>query len=350
MRSIFVPATGLLVLVACAGALGAGGSESSSAPVEAVGAAGPSTSDALPSWNDGPVKRAIVDFVSEVTKEGGASYVPPSDRIATFDNDGTLWVEQPVYTQVAFVVDRVRELAPQHPEWQEQQPFKAILAGDLEGALASGEKGLLELVMATHTGITAAEFTRIATDWIEESRHPKLGKLYTECVYAPQLELLDYLRDNEFKVFIVSGGGIEFMRPWTEEVYGIPAERVVGSSVMTEFRIQDGVPVLVRLPKLNFIDDKAGKPVGIHQHIGRRPILAFGNADADMQMIQYTKAGDGLRLGLFLHHTDAEREYAYDRGSHIGKLDKVLDMAEAQDWLVVDMKRDWKVVFPFQRE
>jgi hypothetical protein len=287
--------------------------------------------------------------VTEVTKEGGPNYVRPSARIATFDNDGTLWVEKPIYTQLTFAIDRVESLAPRNPEWKTKQPFKAVLEGDLERALASGQKGLLEIVMGTHAGMTAAEFTAIATDWIRKSKHPRFGRLYTECVYQPQLELLQYLRDNGFKTFIVSGGGIEFMRPWTEEVYGVPPEQVVGSSIVTEFQMRDGKPVLVRLPKLHFIDDKAGKPVGIHQHIGRRPILAFGNADADMQMIQYTKGGEGPRLGLFLHHTDAEREYAYDRKSHVGTLDKVLDKAKAEGWIIVDMKRDWKTVFPFQK-
>jgi len=302
--------------------------------------------DPLPSWNEGPVKRAIVQFVGAVTKEGGPDYVLPSERIATFDNDGTLWVEKPVYTQLAFVVDRVETLASQHPDWKTTQPFAAVLEGNLEKALASGDKGLLEMVMATHAGMTADRFTRIVTDWIQTSKHPRFKRLYTECVYQPQLELLQYLRDNGFKTFIVSGGGVEFMRPWTDEVYGVPPWQVVGSSIVTEFQIQDGKPALVRQPKVNFIDDKSGKPVGIYQHIGIRPILAFGNSDSDLQMIQYTKGGDGARLALFLHHTDAEREYAYDRKSHIGTLDKVLDMAPGQDWIIVDMKRDWSVVFP----
>jgi phosphoserine phosphatase len=305
--------------------------------------------DPLPSWNDGAAKQAIVRFVGEVTKQGGPSYVPPSERIATFDNDGTLWVEKPIYTQLVFAIDRVKELAPQHPEWKTTQPFQAVLEGDLKTALASGEKGLLELVMATHTGMTADEFTRIVSDWIATAKHPRFEHLYTQCVYQPQLELLQYLRDNGFATFIVSGGGIEFMRPWTDRVYGVPSAQVVGSSVVTEFQIRDGKPVLVRQSKVNFIDDKAGKPVGIYQHIGLRPILAFGNSDSDMQMIQYTKGGGGLRLGLFLHHTDADREYAYDRKSPVGTLDKVLDMASAQDWIIVDMKRDWKVVFPFEK-
>ena len=302
--------------------------------------------DPLPSWNEGPRKAAILDFVAAVTDEDGKDYVKPAARIATFDNDGTLWVEQPMYTQIAFMVDRVRELAPQHPEWERTQPFKALLEGDMKTVAAAGKKGILQIGMATHAGMTAEEFTGIVNRWIKKSKHPRFERLYTECVYLPQLELLAYLRDSGFKTFIVSGGGIEFMRPWTTEVYGIPPAQVVGSSVVTEFRIRKGKPVLVRQPKINFIDDKAGKPVGIYQHIGQRPILAFGNADADMQMIQYTKAGAGRRLGLFVHHTDSVREYAYDRDSHIGKLDKVLDMAAENDWIIVDMKKDWKAVFP----
>ncbi len=305
--------------------------------------------DPLSSWNEGPPKKAILAFVAAVTDKNGKDFVHPSERIATFDNDGTLWVEQPIYTQVVFIVDRVKELAPQHPEWKTTQPFKALLEGDMKTVAASGEKGILRMAMATHAGMTAEEFTHIASKWFKTARHPRFKRLYTECVYQPQLELLNYLRDNGFRVFIVSGGGIEFMRPWTAEVYGIPPAQVVGSSIVTEFKIKEGKPVLVRQPKINFIDDKAGKPVGIHQHIGQRPILAFGNSDGDLQMIQYTKAGEGLRLGLFLHHTDADREYAYDRQSHVGKLDKVLDMAKKNDWIIVDMKRDWKRVFPFDR-
>jgi phosphoserine phosphatase len=285
--------------------------------------------------------------VAAVTDEkNGKDYVKPAERIATFDNDGTLWVEQPIYTQVTFIFDRVKELAPQHPEWKTTQPFKALLEGDMKTVAASGEKGILQMGMATHAGMTADEFTAIASSWIKTAKHPKFKRLYTECVYLPQLELINYLRASGFQVFIVSGGGIEFMRPWTAEVYGIPPAQVVGSSVVTEFQIVDGKPVLVRQPKINFVDDKAGKPVGIYQHIGQRPILAFGNSDSDMQMIQYTKAGDGLRLGLFVHHTDAEREYAYDRRSHVGTLDKVLDMASENEWIIVDMKNDWRIVFP----
>jgi phosphoserine phosphatase len=304
------------------------------------------TQDPLPSWNDGSTKKAILEFVAAVTDENGKDFFKPAERIATFDNDGTLWVEQPIYTQVTFIFDRVKELAPQHPEWKTTQPFKALLEDDMKTVAASGEKGILQMAMVTHAGMTADEFTAIASNWIKTAKHPRFKRLYTECVYQPQLELMSYLRASGFHVFIVSGGGIEFMRPWTAEVYGIPPAQVVGSSIVTEFRIKDGKPVLVRQPKINFVDDKAGKPVGIYQHIGQRPILAFGNSDSDMQMIQYTKAGDGLRMGLFVHHTNADREYAYDRKSHVGTLGKGLDQADANDWIIVDMKKDWNVIFP----
>lgn len=300
--------------------------------------------DPLPSWNDGPAKKAILEFVAAVTGENGMDFVQPAERIAVFDNDGTLWVEQPIYTQVSFIFDRVKELAPEHPEWKTKQPFKALLEGDTDTVAASGVKGIVEMALATHGGMTAEQFTEQVTKWLASAKHPRFKRSYTELVYQPQLELLAYLRDNGFKTFIVSGGGIEFMRPWTERVYGIPPEQVVGSSIKTEFQMKDGKPVLVRIPKLNFIDDKAGKPVGIYEHIGRRPILAFGNSDGDMQMIQYTKGGNGLRLGLFLHHTDAEREYAYDRKGHVGTLDKVLDVAADNGWIIVSMKNDWKTV------
>ena len=304
--------------------------------------------DLLPSWNDGPAKKAILEFVAAVTDENGKDYVPAEERIAVFDNDGTLWVEYPMYTQVLFALDRVKKLAPQHPEWKTKQPFKALLEGDMKTVGASGMKGLMEILMATHSGMTAAEFEKTVLSWLSTHKQPKFKRLYTESVYQPQLELLTYLRANGFKTFIVSGGGIAFMRPITKKTYGIPPEQVVGSSIVTEFQIKDGKPVLVRMPKIDFINDKAGKPVGIYQHIGRRPILAFGNADADMQMIEYTKAGKGRRLGLFVHHTDADREYAYDRDSHVGKLDKALDQADANGWIIVDMKNDWNRVFPFE--
>jgi phosphoglycolate phosphatase-like HAD superfamily hydrolase len=311
-----------------------------------IGSAASAAEDPLPSWNDGSTKKAILEFVAAVTDENGKDYVEPAERIATFDNDGTLWVESPMYTQALFAFERVKELAPQHPEWKTTQPFKALLEGDMKTVGASGMEGLMKIVMATHSGMTAAEFEQEVTTWLATTKQPKFKRLYTECVYQPQLELLAYLRANGFKTFIVSGGGIAFMRPISEKTYGIPPEQVVGSSVVAEFQMKDGKPALVRQPKIDFINDKAGKPVGIYQHIGQRPLLAFGNSDSDMQMIQYTKAGDGLRLGLFVHHTDAEREYAYDRKSHVGTLDKALDQAAANDWIIVDMKKDWNVIFP----
>ncbi len=302
--------------------------------------------DMLPSWNDGAAKTAILEFVAAVTDKNDKDYVEPAERIATFDNDGTLWVEYPMYTQALFAFDRVKTLAPQHPDWKTQQPFKGVLEGDMKAVGASGMKGLMEIIMATHSGMTAAEFEQEVSDWLSTTKQSKFKRLYTELVYQPQLELLAYLRANGFKTFIVSGGGIAFMRPISEKTYGIPPEQVVGSSVVAEFKIKDGKPALIRQPKINFINDKAGKPVGIYQHIGRRPILAFGNSDSDMQMIEYTLAGEGRRLGLFVHHTDADREYAYDRKSHVGTLDKALDAADTNGWIIVNMKKDWKQVFP----
>jgi phosphoserine phosphatase len=305
-------------------------------------------SDPLPSWAEGPTKSAIIQFVQDVTKQGAPDYVRPEERIATFDNDGTLWVEYPMYTQVLFAFDRIKALAPQHPEWKTKQPFKALLAGDMKTVAASGMKGVTEIVMASHAGMTGDEFEQEVTKWLATAKHPGLDRLYKECIYQPQLELLAYLRANEFKTFIVSGGGIQFMRPMTLKAYGIPPWQVVGSSIVSEFKIKDGKPELVRMPKIDFIDDKAGKPVGIYQHIGVRPILAFGNSDADMQMIQYAMGSEGKKMGLFVHHTDADREYAYDRKSHVGTLDKALDQADANGWIIVDMKNDWKVIFPFE--
>jgi phosphoserine phosphatase len=299
----------------------------------------------LPSWNDGAAKSAIVEFVEAVTTDG-SEFVAPDERIATFDNDGTLWVEQPYYTQLAFALDRIRELAPEHPEWREQQPFKAVLENDLEALKASGIEGLMQLVMASHAGITTQEFETIVEDWIASSEHPKFARPYTELVYQPMLELLAYLRDNGFKTFIVSGGGVEFMRPWTEQVYGIPPQQVVGSTIVTEFELHDGVPVLLRRPEMDFLDDGPGKPVAINKFIGRRPIAAFGNSDGDLQMLQWATEADGRRLGLIVHHDDAEREFAYDRDSQIGRLDKALDAARSEGWVVVSMKDDWQTVFP----
>jgi hypothetical protein len=307
------------------------------------------TNDPLPSWNQGDAKQAITRFVKDVSTAGGSSFVPPAERVAVFDNDGTLWAEQPMYVQLQFVLDRVKALAPMHPEWKQKQPFKSVIEGDLKTVLAGGKHALLELVMATHAGNTTEEFSQTVMDWLSTAKHPKTGRPYTDMVYQPMLELLAYLRANDFKTYIVSGGGIEFMRPWAERVYGIPPEPVIGSSIKTEFKLRDGKPVLVRLPEINFIDDKAGKPVGINQHIGRRPIAAFGNSDGDLQMLQWTAAGSGARLALLVHHTDAVREWAYDRKSSIGHLDKALDEAQAKGWTVVDMKLDWKMVFPCEK-
>jgi hypothetical protein len=305
--------------------------------------------DPLPLWNDGKAKQSIVEFVEKVTKEGSSDFVPPNERIATFDNDGTLWAEQPMYFQLLFAFDRVKVLAPLHPEWKTKEPFASLLKGDLKGALAGGEKAILQIIVATHTGISTQDFEQIVTDWIATAQHPKFKRPLTECVYQPMIELLAYLRANGFKTFIVSGGGIEFMRPWTEKVYGVPPEQVVGSSIKTKYEMRDGKPVLMRLPEMNFIDDKTGKPVGINSHIGRRPIAAFGNSDGDQQMLEWTQAGDGARLMMLVHHDDAVREFAYGAESKIGTFSDAL-MAEAKknDWTVISMKDDWKQIFSFE--
>jgi hypothetical protein len=307
-------------------------------------------SDLLPSWNEGKARQSIIDFVIKVTKHGSPDFVPPAERIATFDNDGTLWSEQPMYFQLMFAIDRVKALAPLHPEWKDKEPFASLLKGDVKAALAGGEHAILEIVMATHAGNTTEEFEKIVKDWLATARHPTTKRPYTEMVYQPMLELLAYLRANGFKTFIVSGGGIEFMRPWSERVYGIPPEQVIGSSIKVKFEMQGGKPVLVRQPELDFFDDKEGKPVAIHQQIGRRPIAAFGNSDGDLQMLQWTTAVQGPRFALYVHHTDAEREWAYDRNSSIGRLDKGLEEAKTRGWTVVDMKQDWKVIYPFEKK
>jgi haloacid dehalogenase-like hydrolase len=307
--------------------------------------------DPLPSWNDGPAKKNIMEFVGKVTKEGSPDFVPVPERIVTIDNDGTLWAEQPMYFQLIFALERVKAMAPQHPEWKGKEPFASLLKGDVNGALAGGDKAILEIIMATHADMTTAEFEKIVKDWIATAKHPKTGKLLTKMVYQPMLELLAYLRANGFKTFIVSGGGIEFMRPWTEKVYGIPPEQVVGSSIKTKYEMHDGKPVLVRLPEINFIDDKAGKPVGINSHIGRRPVAAFGNSDGDQQMLEWTQAGGGARLMMLVHHDDSEREWAYGAESKIGTFSEALTAeAKKQGWTVISMKKDWKVIFPFEKK
>jgi len=312
--------------------------------VLAMGAA--RAADALPSWNDGKARQAIVDFVKRVTTKGGKDFVPSAARIAVFDNDGTLWAEQPMYFQLAFALDRVKALAPQRPEWKDKEPFASLLKGDLKAALAGGEHAILEIVLATHANMTTEAFEKVVRDWLATAKHPKTGRPYNEMIYQPMVELLRYLRANGFKTYIVSGGGIEFMRPWVERAYGIPPEQVIGSTIKTKFEMRDGKPVIVRLPEVDLISDKEGKPVAINKFIGRRPILAFGNSDGDLQMLQWTAAGGGARFTGIVHHTDADREWDYDRKSSIGRLDKALDEAKAKGWTVVDMKNDWKTIFP----
>jgi len=310
--------------------------------------------DVLPSWNDGANKDSIVEFVTAVTTEGGPDYVAPGDRIATFDNDGTLWGEQPMYVQLAFALDRVKTMAPDHPEWKDTEPFKSVLAGDMKGVAASGKKGLLAIIAATHSGMSTAEFEKIATDWMATARHPKTGKAYTEMVYQPMLELIDYLKANKFEVFIVSGGGIEFMRPWTEKIYGIPTQNVVGSSIKTKYVVKDGTPVIMREAAFDFIDDKEGKPLGINSHIGRRPIASFGNSGGDFQMLQWAAAGDGRSLKMLVFHDDADREYAYGPAdglpdSKFGTFPQsLMDDVKGRDWNVISMKKDWKQIYPSQ--
>lgn len=306
-------------------------------------------SDPLPSWSEGAAKKAIVNFVGRVTTAGGKDFVPPAERIATFDNDGTLWSEQPIYFQFAFAVDRVKALAPKHPEWKTQQPYSFLLAGDMKSLLAGGEKALLPIIAASHAGMTTQEFSATVTDWMKTARHPRFKRPYTDLTFKPMGELLNYLRANGFKTFIVSGGGVEFMRAWAESAYGIPPEQVVGSS--GEIKLvtgSDGKLVLQKLPRVEFVDDGPGKPVGINRFIGRRPIFAFGNSDGDLQMLQWTTEGSGARFAGIVHHTDATREWAYDRQSHIGKLDQALDEGQAKGWTIVDMKSDWKKVFAFE--
>lgn len=301
----------------------------------------------LSSWNDGPAKQSIVDFVRRVTTTGGPHFVKPEERIAVFDNDGTLWSELPMLFQAAFVIDRLKSMAPQHPEWKDNPIFAAALAGDISAVAAAGQHAIGELVMVTHAGMTTEEFSRIVEDWIASARHPKFNRPYTDLIFQPMLELLAYLRANGFKTFVVSGGGVEFMRVWVEKIYGIPPEQVVGSSIVTKFEMRAGVPVLTRLPQMNFVDDHAGKPVGINMHIGRRPIAAFGNSDGDLQMLQWTTDNTGARFGLLVQHTDSVREYAY-KVTPLGKLDVALTEAEAKGWTVVDMKQDWNRIYPFE--
>ena len=306
--------------------------------------------DPLPSWNDGNAKESIIAYVNDVTDENSQNFIPVSDRIATFDNDGNLWSEQPAYFQLFFAIDRVKTLAEDHPEWKDKQPFKAVLEDDMKTLMSYGEHGLIEIVMASHAGNTVEEFEQIVKDWLAVAKHPRFNQPYNKLIYQPMLEVLDYLRANDFKTFIVSGGGIEFMRPWVEEAYGIPKDQVIGSSIKTEFSMENGEAQIKRLPALDFIDDKEGKPLGINKFIGRKPVFASGNSDGDLQMLQYTDSNKYASFQLYLHHTDAEREWAYDRESHIGKLDKGLDYANENGWTVIDMKNDWKLIYPFEKQ
>lgn len=307
-------------------------------------------SDPLPSWNDSPVKTSIIDFVHRTTTQGSLDFVVPEQRIAVFDNDGTLWTEQPYYFQLAFAFDQIKTMAPKHPEWKNKQPFKGLIEDDLKSALATGQRGLEQVLAVTHAGMTTDEFARSVITWTQTAKHPRFQRPYTALVYQPMLELLSYLRANGFKTFVVSGGGVEFMRPWMEKAYSIPPEQIVGSSGVVKFEVgKDGRPQLIKTAKIEFIDDGSGKPVGINRFIGRKPIFAFGNSDGDLQMLQWTMAGEGPHFAGLVHHTDAEREYAYDRQSHIGKLDKALDEAASKNWAVIDMKKDWTTIFPQTR-
>lgn len=306
---------------------------------------GSSFADPLPSWNDGPVKQAIISFVDKTTRIGSPDFVSVESRIAVFDNDGTLWSEQPNYVQLVFAIDRVKEMAKTHPDWHTTQPFQAVLEGDVHALHKLGDAGIVKLVTATHAGTTTTDFAKIVSAWLSRSLHPTYKRPYTELVYVPMIEVLDYFKKNGFKNYIVSGGGVEFMRPWSERIYGIPPEQVIGSSIKTKFILRDGNPELVRLPEINFIDDKAEKPVAINQFIGRQPIAAFGNSDGDLEMLQWVTAGSGSRLGVIIHHTDAIREVAYDRNSTIGRLDRALDQAATRKWQIVNMKSDWKTIF-----
>ncbi len=302
----------------------------------------------LASWNDTQTKQNIINFVEDVTNESSPNFIEIEDRIATFDNDGNLWAEQPYYFQLRFALDMIQKMAPEHPEWKDDELFQAAINNDLETILHSGEEGLVKIIMTSHANNTAEEFQADVIEWINTAKHPKTGKLYKEMVYQPMLEVLDYLRDHDFKLFIVSGGGIDFMRAFADQVYNIPKDQIIGSTIETDFVIGENGPEIIRLPKLHFNDDKKGKPIAINRYIGRIPVFASGNSDGDLQMLQYTESGKGKRFMLYLHHTDAEREWAYDRDSHIGRLDKGLDEAAAKGWTVIDMKKDWKVIYPFE--
>ncbi|MCX7546655.1 HAD family hydrolase [Xanthomarina sp. F1114] len=341
MKNIILLSITFLLLTGCL-------KKPESQQVEIVAESLTETMDPLPSWNDGETKSAIINYISDVTNKLSSNYIEEVDRVATFDNDGTLWSEQPAYFQLLFAIDRVKTLAAEHPEWKNLQPYKAAIEDDMKTLTTLGNHGLMQLLLASHSGMTTDEFEQIVLDWLTTARHPRFNKPYNELIYQPMLELLDYLRANEFKTFIVSGGGIEFMRPWAEKAYNIPKNQIVGSSIATEFNYNHGEPVIKRLAKINFIDDGAGKPLGIHRYIGRKPAFAAGNSDGDLQMLQWTDSNTYKSFKLFVHHTDPNREWAYDRGSTMGELNKGLDEAKAKNWTLVDMKKDWKVIYPFQ--
>jgi phosphoserine phosphatase len=305
--------------------------------------------DPLASWNDGPSRSRIMAFVQSVTSKSSPDFLPPQDRIAVFDNDGTLWSEQPMYFQLAFIIDRVKALSAAHPDWKDRQPFKGVLEGNMEAVMATGERGLLDMAMATHAGMSSEEFAVIARDWLATARHPKTRRLYTEMVFQPMLELLAYLRGNGFKTYIVSGGGVEFLRVFAEQVYGVPPEQVIGSTIKTRYEQRNGRPAIVRLPEVDFIDDKAGKPVAINKFIGKRPIAAFGNSDGDFEMLEWVTSAPGVRLALLVHHDDGEREWAYDRKSHVGRLDRGLEEGPRRGWTITSMKKEWKSIYPVAR-
>jgi hypothetical protein len=304
--------------------------------------------DPLSSWNNGTTKTAIINYVNDVTNPESKNFIAIPDRIATFDNDGNLWSEQPAYFQLFFAIDRVKALASKHPEWKTTQPFKSILENDMDELMKQGEHGLIEIVMATHAGNTIDEFENDVVNWINTAKHPTKNVGYDELVYQPMLELLQYLRANDFKTYVVSGGGVDFMRAFVTEIYGIPEEQIIGSRIKTKFEYNDGEPKIIRLPELDFIDDKEGKPLNIQKIIGKKPVFASGNSDGDLAMMQWTASNKLKSFMLYLHHTDSVSEWAYDRKSHIGRLDKGLDQANNNGWTVIDMEKDWKVIYPFE--
>ncbi len=309
----------------------------------------PVVGEVLPSWNTGNVKTEIMEFVEEVCDSSSVNFIPIADRIATFDNDGTLWAEQPMYFQLLFAIQRIKDMAPEHPEWTKEEPYKSILTEDFESLMKQGPSALYSLIYTSHAGNTTEEFEQIVSKWISTAKHPTSQKLYTEMVYQPMLELINYLQQKRFKVFIVSGGGLDFMRAWCEDVYGIPKDQVVGSTTVTEYDYNKGEPVIRRKAEMEFLNDKEGKPISIHKYIGRNPAIAVGNSDGDLQMLRWGDSNSFKSLQIYVHHTDSVREWAYDRNSAIGHFDKGLDEAKNKNWVIIDMEKDWKIIYPFQK-